>query len=75
MLVNRETDFVSRGEIFKELVNVIAMQVVACPQVEYVVTEDVPEEFMRKQIEMQKRRSCIRTGASMLSPKTFLRNS
>ncbi|GAU12297.1 hypothetical protein TSUD_142060 [Trifolium subterraneum] len=54
--VNCETDFVSRGEIFKELVDDIAMQVAACPQVEYVVTEDVPEEFVNKEteIEMQK---------------------
>ncbi|MCH94237.1 enolase-phosphatase E1-like, partial [Trifolium medium] len=54
--VNCETDFVSRGDIFKELVDDIAMQVAACPQVEYVVTEDVPEEFVNKEkeIELQK---------------------
>uniref|UniRef100_A0A0R0LAV7 Elongation factor Ts, mitochondrial n=1 Tax=Glycine max TaxID=3847 RepID=A0A0R0LAV7_SOYBN len=54
--VNCETDFVSRGEIFKELVDDIAMQVAACPQVEYLVTEDVPEEIVNKEkeIEMQK---------------------
>lgn len=54
--VNCETDFVSRGEIFKELVDDIAMQVAACPQVEYLVTEDVAEEIVNKEkeIEMQK---------------------
>ncbi|CAK8533964.1 unnamed protein product [Lathyrus sativus] len=54
--VNCETDFVSRGEIFKEVVEDIAMQVAACPQVEYIATEDVPEEFVNKEkeIEMQK---------------------
>ncbi|KAL5079730.1 hypothetical protein RYX36_008151 [Vicia faba] len=54
--VNCETDFVSRGEIFKELVEDIAMQVAACPQVEYIATEDVPEEIVtkEKEIEMQK---------------------
>ncbi|XP_048227509.1 polyprotein of EF-Ts, chloroplastic [Ricinus communis] len=54
--VNCETDFVSRGEIFKELVDDIAMQVAACPQVKYLVTEDVPEEIVNKEkeIEMQK---------------------
>ncbi|KAL2321302.1 hypothetical protein Fmac_030271 [Flemingia macrophylla] len=54
--VNCETDFVSRGEIFKELVDDIAMQVAACPQVEYLVTDDVPEEIVNKEkeIEMQK---------------------
>ena len=43
--VNCETDFVSRGEIFKELVDDIAMQVAACPNVQYLVTKDVPEEL------------------------------
>ncbi|KAK4782903.1 hypothetical protein SAY86_007277 [Trapa natans] len=54
--VNCETDFVSRGEIFKELVDDLAMQVAACPQVQYLVTEDVPTEYVskEKEIEMQK---------------------
>ncbi|TYJ98062.1 Elongation factor Ts [Cucumis melo var. makuwa] len=54
--VNCETDFVSRGDIFKELVDDLAMQVAACPQVQYVVTEDVPEEIVNKEreVEMQK---------------------
>ncbi|XP_050369493.1 polyprotein of EF-Ts, chloroplastic [Argentina anserina] len=54
--VNCETDFVSRGDIFKELVEDLAMQTAACPQVQYVTTEDVPEEFVKKEreIEMQK---------------------
>ncbi|XP_044463574.1 polyprotein of EF-Ts, chloroplastic-like [Mangifera indica] len=54
--VNCETDFVSRGDIFKELVDDLAMQVAACPQVQYVVTEDVPQEIVNKEkeIEMQK---------------------
>lgn len=54
--VNCETDFVSRGEIFKELVGDLAMQVAACPQVKYLVPEDVPQEIVNKEreIEMQK---------------------
>ncbi|KAF5748563.1 hypothetical protein HS088_TW04G00519 [Tripterygium wilfordii] len=54
--VNCETDFVSRGDIFRELVDDLAMQVAACPQVQYLVTEDVPEEIVNKEreIEMQK---------------------
>lgn len=56
MEVNCETDFVSRGDIFKELVDDLSMQVAACPQVRYLVTEDVPEEIVKKEreIEMQK---------------------
>lgn len=54
--VNCETDFVSRGDIFKELVDDLAMQVAACPQVQYLVTEDVPEDIINKEkeIELQK---------------------
>ncbi|XP_013596647.1 PREDICTED: uncharacterized protein LOC106304797 [Brassica oleracea var. oleracea] len=54
--VNCETDFVSRGDIFKELVDDLAMQVAAYPQVEYLVPEDVSEEIVKKEkeIEMQK---------------------
>ncbi|KAK4754981.1 hypothetical protein SAY87_008738 [Trapa incisa] len=54
--VNCETDFVSRGEIFKELVDDLAMQVAACPQVQYLATEEVPAEYVskEKEIEMQK---------------------
>ncbi|XP_076896091.1 polyprotein of EF-Ts, chloroplastic-like [Bidens hawaiensis] len=54
--VNCETDFVSRGDIFKELVNDLAMQVAACPQVQYLAPEDVPKEIIEKEkeIEMQK---------------------
>ncbi|WCJ42526.1 elongation factor Ts family protein [Euphorbia peplus] len=54
--VNCETDFVSRGDIFKELVDDLAMQVAACPQVQYLSTEDVPEEMVtkEKELEMQK---------------------
>lgn len=54
--VNCETDFVSRGDIFKELVEDLAMQVAACPQVQHLVTDDVPKEIVDKErnIEMQK---------------------
>ncbi|KAI4379407.1 hypothetical protein MLD38_005709 [Melastoma candidum] len=54
--VNCETDFVSRGDIFKELVEDLAMQVAACPQVQYLVPEDVPDDIVAKEreIEMQK---------------------
>ena len=41
--VNCETDFVSKGEKFHELAKMLAMQIAACPAVEYVKTEDIPE--------------------------------
>ncbi|KAI3443754.1 hypothetical protein Pfo_000419 [Paulownia fortunei] len=54
--VNCETDFVGRSQNFKELVDDLAMQVVACPQVQYVSIEDIPESIVNKekQLEMQR---------------------
>lgn len=54
--VNCETDFVARGDEFQDLVRQVAMQVAACPNVEYVRMEDVPAEAIEqeKQIEMQR---------------------
>ena len=52
--VNCETDFVARGEIFQELLRNVAMQIAACPSVEYVNVEDIPAAVANreKQIEM-----------------------
>ena len=52
--VNCETDFVARREEFQDLVKNIAMQIAACPNVEFVKVEDIPEETVNKekQIEM-----------------------
>jgi len=52
--VNCETDFVARGELFQELVRNVAMQIAACPNVEYVTTDQIPQEVAdrEKAIEM-----------------------
>ena len=52
--LNCETDFVARGEIFQSLLKDIAMQIAACPNVEYVSIDEIPEEVVNKekQIEM-----------------------
>jgi elongation factor Ts len=52
--VNCETDFVARGELFQELVRNVAMQIAACPNVEYVSTDQIPQEVAdrEKAIEM-----------------------
>jgi elongation factor Ts len=54
--VNCQTDFVARNDAFKELVNNIAMQIAACPNVEYVKVADIPAELAEKEtaIEMGK---------------------
>lgn len=54
--VNCETDFVARNQAFVELVRNIAMQIAACPNVEYVKVSDIPAEIASKEkaIEMGK---------------------
>lgn len=51
--INCETDFVSRGAQFKELVQDMGMQVVACPAVQYVTVDDVPADFVEKEKEIE----------------------
>ena len=54
--INCETDFVARRDEFKALVQNIAMQVAACPNVEYVSVEEIPVNIVaqEKAIEMNK---------------------
>ena len=54
--VNCETDFVARREEFKALVNNIAMQIAACPNVEYVSIDDIPASITAKEKEIEMKR-------------------
>lgn len=51
--VNCETDFVARREEFQALIKNVAMQVAACPNVEYVKVEDIPPEVVEKEKEIE----------------------
>merc|ERR1711988_1513383 len=53
--VNCETDFVSKGDKFKELCKGLAMQIAACPGVEHVKFDDIPPEAIEAEraLEMQ----------------------
>ncbi len=51
--VNCETDFVARREEFQELVKNVAMQIAACPNVEFVRVEDIPEGIVTKEKEIE----------------------
>lgn len=51
--VNCETDFVARREEFRELVRNVAMQIAACPNVEYVRTEDIPQEIIDRETQIE----------------------
>jgi elongation factor Ts len=51
--VNCQTDFVARNEAFQALVKDIAMQIAACPNVEYVRVEDIPAAVVTKEKEIE----------------------
>lgn len=50
--VNCETDFVARGEKFRELVKDLGMQIVACPQVSAVSVEEIDPALAAKEREI-----------------------
>lgn len=47
--LNCETDFVSRHDEFRALAKNLAMQIVACPDVEYISINDIPKETIEKE--------------------------
>jgi elongation factor Ts len=51
--VNCQTDAVAKSEQFKALARNIAMQVAACPNVEYVKVEDIPTEVAQKEKDIE----------------------
>lgn len=44
--LNCETDFVSRHKEFRELARNLAMQIAACPSVQYISIQDIPREII-----------------------------
>jgi elongation factor Ts len=67
--VNCETDFVSRGDVFKELVDDLAMQIAACPQVSYISIDDVPEEVVKKETELEMQREDLLSKPEQIRSK------
>lgn len=47
--INCETDFVARGEDFQLLARDVAMQIAACPQVEFVSTDHIPDAVKERE--------------------------
>lgn len=47
--VNCETDFVARNDAFKALVQDIAKQIAACPNVSYVSKDQIPAEMVEQE--------------------------
>lgn len=67
--VNCETDFVGRSEKFKELVDDLAMQVVACPQVQFVSMDEIPEIIVSKERELEMQREDLRSKPESIREK------
>jgi elongation factor Ts len=51
--LNCETDFVARGDLFQGLLRDLSMQVAACPNVEYVSVDQIPEAIANKEKEIE----------------------
>ena len=51
--VNCQSEAVAKNEQFKALARNIAMQVAACPNVEYVKVEDIPQDISDKEKEIE----------------------
>lgn len=67
--VNCETDFVGRGETFKELVDDLAMQVAACPQVQYVSIDEIPESAVNKEKDLEMQREDLKNKPENIREK------
>tara|TARA_Y100001968_G_scaffold143387_1_gene131010 strand:- start:1082 stop:1738 length:657 start_codon:yes stop_codon:yes gene_type:complete len=51
--LNCETDFVARGDLFQGLLRDLSMQVAACPNVEFVSVDQIPEKISMKEKEIE----------------------
>jgi len=67
--VNSETDFAARNELFKELVDDLAMQVVACPQVDFVSVDEIPNSVMIKEKELEMQREDLQSKPENIREK------
>ncbi len=67
--VNCETDFVARRDEFKTLVRDIAMQIAACPNVEYVRVSDIPADVAEKEKSIEMGRDDIANKPAAMQEK------
>ena len=51
--LNCETDFVARGDLFQGLLRDLSMQVAACPSVEYVSGDQIPDIIASKEKDIE----------------------
>jgi elongation factor Ts len=67
--VNCETDFVARRDEFKTLVRDVAMQIAACPNVEYVKVSDIPADVVEKEKSIEMGRDDIASKPEAMREK------
>ena len=70
--VNCETDFVARREEFQQLVQDIAMQVAACPDVLYIKSEDIPEDIFLAEKEIEAAKDDLKNKPDDIKEKIVL---
>lgn len=70
--VNCETDFVARRDEFKALVQNIAMQVAACPNVEYVSVEEIPADVATREKDIEMKRDDLGNKPDNIKEKIVL---
>lgn len=67
--MNCETDFVARRDEFKTLVRDVAMQIAACPNVEYVRVSDIPNSVADKEKSIEMGRDDIASKPAAMQEK------
>ncbi len=70
--VNCETDFVARREEFQTLVRNVAMQIAACPNVEYVNVDDIPSDIVEKEKSIEMKRDDLAGKPDNIKEKIVL---
>ena len=59
--INCETDFVARGDEFRQLADDIAVQIAACPEVEYITEEAVPKALFEAELQSEMEKEDIQS--------------
>lgn len=67
--VNCNSDFVARTQEFQTLVRNIAMQIAACPNVEYVNISDIPTEIVYKEKDIEMGRDDLANKPDQIKEK------
>ncbi len=67
--LNCETDFVARGDLFQGLLRDLSMQVAACPNVEYVSVDQIPEAIVSKEKEIEMGRDDLSSKPEQIKAK------